>query len=89
MRKDSIYTRAIIHGKVQTCDTAVAPSHYRDLVDVEVVQKRESVAGEIIVVKLCEVCVRRTPLSACAMCKYELVESIMVDIRGSSWAAEG
>lgn len=88
MCKDSVDARAIIHRKVQTRDTAVAPSYYRDLVDAEVVQERESVAGEVIVVERCEVCVRRTSLSACAVRKYELIESIMVDIRGSSWAVE-
>ena len=64
MSEHSLYARAVVHGKVKSDDGTVAPADYCDAGDVEVVEDGDCVAGEVVVVKFCEVCVGTAPFAA-------------------------
>lgn len=64
MSEHSLYARAVVHGKVKSDYCTVAPADYCDAGDVEVVEDGDCVAGEVVVVKICEVCVGTASFAA-------------------------
>jgi hypothetical protein len=63
MGENTLYARAVVHGKVEADDCTIAPTNYSDARDTEVVENGDYVTGEVIVVEFGEVCVGAAPFA--------------------------